>query len=117
MTSYDTIQARAAPQDVSPGDKIGRLLAGTYRDPDSGAPIGVETRSLVIGDSLAGREDELIAALGFGKRLAVVSDHTTHAVLGERVERALSGRHVITSVVLPEGTYPDEETVQSVRQA
>ena len=39
-----------------PTGKIGQLLAGTYRDPDSGNPIGVTTKSLVIAASLDGME-------------------------------------------------------------
>jgi glycerol-1-phosphate dehydrogenase [NAD(P)+] len=48
--------------------------------------------------------------------LAVVSDQTTHAVLGERVERALKGAYNVQSVVLPAAPHPDEEAVETVRR-
>ena len=91
--------------------KIELLLAGTYPDPDTGTAVGVATKSLVIVPSLAGMEQNLVAGLGFGRRLAVISDATTHAVLGAQVERALAGRHEITSITLPAGPHPDDATL------
>lgn len=95
--------------------KIERLLAGTYVDPDTGEKVGVATRSLVTRASLAGSEGELVAGLGFGKRVAVVSDRTTHAVMGRRVERAIAGRHAVQSVVFPHPPHPDAHTVEKIR--
>jgi glycerol-1-phosphate dehydrogenase [NAD(P)+] len=97
--------------------KIEQLLAGNYRDPDTGAAVGVTTRSLVIARSLIGAEADLVAGLGFGRRVAVVSDETTHEVLADRVERALAGRHAVISIVLPAGPHPDASTVAQVREA
>ncbi|WP_442578876.1 iron-containing alcohol dehydrogenase [Mesorhizobium sp. ASY16-5R] len=96
--------------------KIERLLEGTYVDPDTGKPVGVATRSLAIKPSLAGMEGELVAALGFGKRVAVVSDGTTHSVLGRRVEAALQGRHAVRSMVFPDAPHPDDVTVEEIRR-
>ncbi len=91
--------------------KIEQLLAGTYPDPDTGLTVGVATKSLIIAPSLAGMEGDLIAGLDFGRRIAVISDTTTHDVLGAQVERALAGRHEITSIKLPAGPHPDDETL------
>jgi glycerol-1-phosphate dehydrogenase [NAD(P)+] len=96
--------------------KIERLLEGTYVDPDTDKPVGVATRSLAIKPSLAGMEGELVAALGFGKRVAVVSDGTTHGVLGRRVEAALQGRHAVRSMVFPDAPHPDDVTVEEIRR-
>ena len=52
-------------------DAIGRLLDGTYRDPDSDRPVKVATRALAIEGSLAGLERDLVASLDLGTRLAV----------------------------------------------
>ena len=93
------------------------LLAGSYVDSQTGAMVGVKTRSLVIENSLAGMEGELIKALGMGRHLAVVSDAQTHAALGRRVERSLSGTYTITSVILPGHPHPDDRTVEAVRTA
>ena len=97
-------------------EKIERLLAGTYVDPDTGKTVNVATKSLVIRPSLEGMEGELVTALGFGKHIAVVSDRTTHAVLGGRVEAALDGRHAVESLVFPEPPYPDDATVDRIRR-
>jgi len=97
--------------------KIDALLRGTYRDTETGAPVAVATRSLAIERSLAGMEADLVCGLGFGRRVAVVSDRTTHAVLGERVERAIAGSHQVDSVVLEVGVHPDDAAVARVRSA
>ncbi|MHB1111337.1 MAG: iron-containing alcohol dehydrogenase, partial [Devosia sp.] len=100
---------------VTTSDPLPRLLAGTYPDPDTGDLLGVSTRSLVISDSLAGDEGDLVVALGLGRRLAVISDPTTHMVLGERVEKALNGRFSIDSLVLHANPHPDDATVERLR--
>lgn len=98
-------------------DVIDRLIAGTYPDPDGGPPLRVETRAVAIANSLAGAEADLVGPLGLGRRLAVVGDPTTHAVLGARVERALKSLGEVASVVLPEHPHADYETVERVRSA
>ena len=104
-------------QSVAETDPIEALLGGRYRDPDTGANVGVKTRALVIEDSLAGSEAELVARLGFGKTLAVLSDPDTHAALGARIERALGSRFAILPLQLPNCPEPDAQTVARVRTA
>jgi glycerol-1-phosphate dehydrogenase [NAD(P)+] len=96
---------------------LDRLLAGTHPDPDGGAPLKIDTRSVVIAKSLAGQEGELVTALNLGRRIAVVSDTTTHAILGHRVEAALAGKLDVLSILLPEHPHPDDATVATVRSA
>lgn len=98
-------------------DKIAALLAGRYLDPESGASVAVGTRSLVIAPSLVGQEHELVRDLDFGRRLAVVSDKTTHGVLGARIERALSSLGGVHSIILEAGVHPDGTAVDQVRSA
>lgn len=90
--------------------KIALLIQGKYPDPDGGGPVGVATRAIAVESSLAGMERDLISSLRFERKLAVVSDRTTHAVLGDRIERSLSGSYIVQSVVLPDGVHPDETT-------
>jgi glycerol-1-phosphate dehydrogenase [NAD(P)+] len=104
-------------QAVAEIDPLGALLEGRYRDPDTGANVGVKTRSLVIEDNLEGNEAELVASLGFGKSLAVLSDPDTRVALGGRIERALSARFAVQSINLPRNPEPDAETVERVRAA
>jgi glycerol-1-phosphate dehydrogenase [NAD(P)+] len=77
----------------------------------------VPTRAVVIADTLAGSEAELVRELGFDRRLAVVSDRTTHAVLGERVEASLRGAFDVQSIVLSANPVADEATAEVVRVA
>ena len=95
---------------------IRALLAGTYPDPDGTGTLSVATRSVVIAESLAGHETDLVAGLGLGRRLAVVSDGTTHAVLGARVERALAAIAAVESLVLPGCPRADVATTAVIRR-
>ena len=81
------------------------------------SPLVVPIRTVVIEDSLAGAEADLAEALDLGGRLAVVSDATTHNVMGRRIEQALGRIAEVQSVVLPEHPEPDAETVGSLRSA
>jgi glycerol-1-phosphate dehydrogenase [NAD(P)+] len=95
-------------------DPIEQLLAGVYPDPETGELLHAEAKAVVIENSLAGSEAELVAQLGVverGGRIAVVSDPATHAVLGARVEEALRGRFAIDSIVLS-APRADDATVE-----
>jgi glycerol-1-phosphate dehydrogenase [NAD(P)+] len=95
-------------------ETIARLVDGRYPDPDGGGLLRVPTRAVVIRDSLAGDEADLVRPLGLGPAFAVVSDTVTHGVLGARVERALASLGPVTSVVLPGQPHADEATAALV---
>src|SRR5919106_2153853 len=92
-------------------DTLARLLTRDFQDPDDGQPLVAPIRSVVIEDSLAGREADLVGALDLGGRLAVVSDATTQRVMGRRIEQALGPIAEVQSIVLPDHPEPDLETV------
>jgi glycerol-1-phosphate dehydrogenase [NAD(P)+] len=98
-------------------DPLAALLRGDYRDSETGKAVGVQTKSLAIEDSLAGQEAELIDGLGFGRTLAVVSDHETHEILAARVERALEGGHRVMSIRLDGDVHPDQAAVDVIHAA
>ncbi len=98
-------------------DLIARLLGGKLADPDGNGTLAVATTTVVIAPSLKGTEGDLVGTLGLGRRLAVVSDRTTHGVLGARVEAALAGRAEVDSVVLAERPHADDATVARIRAA
>lgn len=87
-------------------DPVQLLLAGRYPDPETGEHLAAESRSVVIEDSLAGHEAELVGALGLGKRFVVIADRNTFDVLGQRVTAALGA----TPIVLDE-PHADSDTV------
>ena len=93
-----------------------RLLEGRLADPDGAGMLAVPTRKVAIAANLAGRATALLADLGLGRHLAVVSDPRTRAVLGERVVAGL-GEANISELVLEEMPKPDGETVARVRAA
>lgn len=92
------------------------LIGGIFPDPETGKKVGVDTRLLVIERTLAGSEADLIKSLAMGRRIAVVSDSNTHAVLGKRVESSLAGSHRIDSIILPGHPHPDDTTVEALRK-
>ncbi len=96
-------------------DMVAAVVAGSFVDPETGAAVSVPTRSVVIEKNLDGMEQELVKALGFGRRLAVVSDIDTWNVLANRVEKALKPVFEIISIVLPRRPHPDMETVENIK--
>ncbi|MBL8704595.1 MAG: sn-glycerol-1-phosphate dehydrogenase [Rhodospirillales bacterium] len=99
------------------GDLVDRLTAGEWRDPEDGERVQVAIRSIVIERSLAGSEGALVGALGLGRRLAVVSDPATDAVLGARVRRALDGIATVRQIALGDHPHSDQDTVDRIRAA
>ena len=95
-------------------DPLAALLAGAYRDPESGSLLACDSRALVIEDSLDGREVDLVAGLKLGPRLAVLADVDTYAALGERVSRALGSRFEIEELVLPRRPHADDVTIEAI---
>jgi glycerol-1-phosphate dehydrogenase [NAD(P)+] len=98
-------------------DTLIRLLAGEFRDPDDGQLLVAPIRTVVIEDSLVGREASLVATLDLGGQLAVISDAATHRAMGRRIEQALGRIATVQSVVLPGRPTPDLETTDRLRSA
>jgi glycerol-1-phosphate dehydrogenase [NAD(P)+] len=98
-------------------DPLRLLIEGRWPDPDSGAPVGVTTRSVVIEPSLAGAEADLVGALDLGRVFAVVSDPTTREVLGARVERALASLGTVMPIVLDARPHANAETAAAIMRA
>jgi glycerol-1-phosphate dehydrogenase [NAD(P)+] len=94
---------------------IDEIVAGGWIDPETGKNERVPYATIVIEESLAGREAELVAPLGLGRRLGIVSDGTTHAVLGARIEAALGGIASCESIVL-DHPHADSHHVELLRE-
>lgn len=95
-------------------DSIQRLIDGRYPDPDGAGYLGVSIRSVVIDDSLAGQEIDLVRRAGLSGRLAVVTDPDTRDALGARVLDALANAADVESVVLDRRPHADEATAESL---
>lgn len=105
------------PVDPLWGRLIDEVIAGRWTDPDTGRPASVPFDSIVIADSLAGAEADLVhRCLGDGpdgKRIAVVSDPATREAQGAAVARALGSSAF--EVVL-DHPHADEEQVEHLRE-
>lgn len=95
---------------------IDDVLAGRWIDPDTGQPARAPFDTILLTESTEGQEAELVAPLGLGGRLAVVSDENTLEAMGRRVARALRGSAMVDEIVLDSGISCDETTIAMVRE-
>ncbi len=102
---------------MSQNDLIGQLLAGTCVDPDGGPNLTVDTQRVIIAPTLKNDLPGCLDGLPLGRKLAVVSDPTTHRVLGAAVERALAGKWSVASFRLDAEPHADDATVAIVVEA
>lgn len=79
---------------------IDEIVAGRWRDPETGEQMRVPYKSIVFAESLEGREADLVTALRLGSSFAVVADAATYEALGARVARALRALGPVDVVVL-----------------
>jgi glycerol-1-phosphate dehydrogenase [NAD(P)+] len=93
---------------------IDDMVGGRWTNPETGEIGRIPYDSIVIEDSLEGREADLVAALGFRGPLAVVCDENTEAVMGSRVARALARLGPIDLIVLD---HPHADEAQAARLA
>ncbi len=70
-------------------------------------------RSVVVDYGVGDNAKSLIEGLDIGKSFLVVSDFATHEVLGNKIEKAMSG-YKIKSVILPNGVEPNKQNVDKV---
>lgn len=95
---------------------IDDIVAGRWVDPETGSRPRVPYETIVIADSLDGREADLVAPLKLGRRLGVVSDERTRAAMGTRVEKALAAIADVEPVIF-EAEHADEDAVARLREA
>ena len=97
-------------------DPLEALLGGKWLDPDDGTPLRVPIRAIAIERTLAHTEANRVAALGLGRRLAVVSDRNTHAALAGRIERALAACATVKPVSFDASPHADVATTELLRE-
>ncbi len=90
-----------------------KLLAGSWIDPDTGAPVLLPIRALRIERGLGKNAAALLAGLEVGRKFCVVSDASTHAVLGASIEKQLPG---CDSVILPGEVKPALDTATALEK-
>ena len=92
---------------------IDDMVSGRWINPDTGKPAKVPYESIVIAETLAGREADLVAALKLGRRLAVVADGTTLKAMGARIAETLRKIADVSTIVL-DHPHADMATVRDL---
>jgi glycerol-1-phosphate dehydrogenase [NAD(P)+] len=90
------------------------VVAGRWRDPETGEAASLPFERIELAETMDGREADLVAPLGLGRRIAIVSDVNTFDVMGGRVAKALRSLGHVDEIVLPDGLQCDEETVARI---
>jgi len=99
---------------------IDEMVEGRWINPETGKPGTVPYEKVVIEERLDGHEADLVTALGFKGRIAVVCDQNTHDVMGLRVAKALQAAHnsgiaSVDTIVL-DHPHADEENLALLRE-
>jgi glycerol-1-phosphate dehydrogenase [NAD(P)+] len=92
------------------------VVAGKWRDPETGKTLTVPFETIMLAETLEGGEADVLAPLKLGRRLAVVSDTNTVEAMGRRTAKELKALGAIDEVVLPGDTHCDEETIERLRE-
>jgi glycerol-1-phosphate dehydrogenase [NAD(P)+] len=92
------------------------VVAGNWKDPETGKAASVPFEVIRIEEDLDGGEADLVAPLNLSKRIAVVSDVNTHEAMGKRVAKHLKALGTIDELVLPGNTHCDEPTIAMVQE-
>ncbi len=93
---------------------IDSIVEGRWRNPATGEVMRVPYESVVLADTLEGREAQLVGALRLGRDYAVVSDAATREAMGARVANALRPLGVVTEIVL-DRPHADVAHVESLK--
>lgn len=94
---------------------IGDIVEGKWTNPETGELAHVPYESIVIEETLDGREADLVAGLGLGERFTVVTDTNTWDAMGARVASALRTLGPVETVVL-DHPHADMENAEDLRQ-
>ena len=79
---------------------IDEIVAGAWTNPETGQHAVVPYESIVIAETLEGREADLVASLRLGSSHTVVADAATWDAMGARVARALRSLGPVKTILL-----------------
>ncbi len=97
-------------------ERIEDVIAGRWKDPETGKPAQVPFETILIEEDLTGREADLVRGLNLGDSVTVVADHNTWEVMGQRVARALKPYMRVHELVLRPDIGCDEPTIASISE-
>jgi glycerol-1-phosphate dehydrogenase [NAD(P)+] len=87
------------------------VIAGTWRDPQTGLAAKMPFETIRIEDDLDGGAADVVAPLKIGRRLVVVSDDNTYDAMAQRVIKELQALGAVDELVMPSDTHCDEPTI------
>jgi glycerol-1-phosphate dehydrogenase [NAD(P)+] len=87
------------------------VVAGEWRDPETGNKAVMPFETIRIEEDLEGGGADMVAPMKLGRRLAVVSDVNTHEAMGRRVAKDLRALGTIDEIIMPGDTHCDEPTI------
>lgn len=85
IDAIDTLPASG----IDWSELIADVVDGRWTNPETGKIAKVPYESIVIEESIEGREADLVRSLNLGDRYTVVADAATYEALGKRVAKAL----------------------------
>ncbi|ESZ68110.1 glycerol 1-phosphate dehydrogenase (L-arabinose utilization protein) protein [Mesorhizobium sp. L103C119B0] len=88
------------PSGIDWSELIGEIVAGRWVNPETGLIKTVPYESVVIADSLEGREADLVRALKLGTSFKVVADAATYDAMGGRIAKALKALGSVDTLIL-----------------
>ncbi len=95
---------------------LGQLLSDTWNDPDTGSPVRLPIRSIVIDRGVIENADEYLAKLAIGKSLLIVCDKNTFAAAGEKLFKVLERKYQVTAFMSDGNPVCDEATAGAIEQ-
>ena len=93
---------------------IGDVVAGRWRDPETGKPAIVPFDTIIIDEDLTGREADLVQPLKLGDVITVVADHNTWEAMGRRVKQQLAKIATVRELILPPDIHCDAPTIANI---
>ena len=92
------------------------VVAGRWRDPETGKAVKVPFETIRIAESLEGGAADLVAPLKLGRNLAIISDSNTVEAMGHRVAKELRAWTAVDEIVFPPDTVCDEPTIALMQE-
>ncbi len=93
---------------------IDDIVADRWFNPETKQIMKVDYESIIIEDTLDGREADLVGSLNLGSNYAVVGDENTMDALGARVAQALASLGPVKTIVL-DNPHADLKTAHELR--
>ena len=100
MATESGESANHAPAKQNWTTLIDQMVAGNWRNPETGELATVPYKSIIFEETLDGREAELVESMDFGASFTIVCDEATHEAIGGRIAKAITKLGSVRTIVL-----------------